>query len=71
MAAGQAINRRRTYWITGASSGIGLELATQLARSGNYVVASGRNRQQLLTLQTRFPKLVQVIGIHLIERGPS
>jgi NAD(P)-dependent dehydrogenase (short-subunit alcohol dehydrogenase family) len=37
----------KTAWITGASSGIGRELALQLARSGLVVAASARNAELL------------------------
>ena len=62
-----ADNPRRTYWITGASSGIGLELAEQLAREGNYVVASGRNMAALADLQTRYPKFVEPLAFDLTD----
>lgn len=37
----------QTIWITGASSGIGRELALQLADAGNYVIASARSQDKL------------------------
>ncbi|HUH38064.1 MAG TPA: SDR family NAD(P)-dependent oxidoreductase [Spongiibacteraceae bacterium] len=39
-----------TVWVTGASSGIGRELALQLARRGNRVVATARSVDSLATL---------------------
>jgi NAD(P)-dependent dehydrogenase (short-subunit alcohol dehydrogenase family) len=33
----------RTYFITGSSRGIGLEMVKQLAAKGNIVIASARN----------------------------
>lgn len=38
-------------WITGASSGIGAELATQYAQAGHTVFASARNEATLLAMQ--------------------
>ncbi len=38
-------------WITGASSGIGRELALQLARRRANLILSSRNREKLLALQ--------------------
>ena len=43
----------KTIWITGASSGIGAELAMQLTATGNTVVASARSADQLLGLAAR------------------
>ena len=43
----------KTIWITGASSGIGAELAMQLTATSNTVVASARSADQLLGLAAR------------------
>lgn len=39
--------REKVIWVTGASSGIGAELAVQLAKQGGYVILTGRNEQAL------------------------
>ena len=41
----------KTIWITGASSGIGSELAVQLAEMGNTVVVSARGLEKLEVLE--------------------
>ena len=45
----------KTAWITGASSGIGRELALQLARAGVNVAASARSADKLAELETEHP----------------
>ncbi len=47
----------RTILITGGSSGIGLELATQLLAKGNSVIVTGRNQDALDKAKARLPKL--------------
>ena len=46
-----------SVWITGASSGIGAELALQLARGGVTVAASARSADKLATLAVREPRI--------------
>lgn len=43
----------KNIWITGASSGIGSELAMQLAEAGNTVVVSARNLDKLSALSEK------------------
>lgn len=45
----------RTILITGGSSGIGLELASQLLARGNSVIVTGRNQEALANAKTRLP----------------
>lgn len=44
---GRAMFRDNVWWITGASSGIGMALATALSDAGAKVILSGRNRAAL------------------------
>lgn len=41
----------KVVWVTGASSGIGIEIARQLAASGAKVVLSSRNEEKLIEIQ--------------------
>jgi NAD(P)-dependent dehydrogenase (short-subunit alcohol dehydrogenase family) len=46
----------RTVWITGASSGIGREIALQLAQEGHRVVISARNADALQEMALLYPQ---------------
>ncbi len=48
-------SRRRTVWITGASSGIGNACAATLARRGHKVIALGRRGSRLDALRSSLP----------------
>lgn len=43
------------YWVTGASSGLGLELARQLADLGHTIYATARNETALQSLAKDYP----------------
>lgn len=47
----------KNIWITGASSGIGSELALQLAEAGNSVVVSARSEDKLTALSAKAASL--------------
>ena len=53
--------KNKNIWITGASSGIGSELALQLAEAGNTVVASARSIDKLTALGTKSEAMDGVI----------
>ncbi|MCL6416041.1 SDR family NAD(P)-dependent oxidoreductase [Aestuariirhabdus sp. Z084] len=55
----------KTILITGASSGIGRELAIRLARAGNYIIALGRNTDRLQRLQQVDPARLTPLVIDL------
>ncbi|MFY8328801.1 SDR family oxidoreductase [Pseudoalteromonas sp. ZZD1] len=48
--------KNKTVWITGASSGIGQELAIQLANLGANIILSARSVDKLEQLKTRLAK---------------
>jgi len=49
--------RGRTVLVTGGGSGIGLGLATELAKSGNTVIICGRNPKKLADAKASVPEL--------------
>lgn len=52
----------RVVWITGASSGIGAEVALELARRGARVVVTARRAEALQELAGRSPNISAVAG---------
>jgi len=56
---------RNTILITGGTSGIGLELATQFAALDNTVIVTGRNQSKLDTARKKLP------GVHAIQSDAS
>lgn len=53
----------RCIWITGASSGLGRELARQLAKAGNFVIASGRSQRALAELASEYPGRIKSLPL--------
>lgn len=53
--------KHETIWITGATSGIGLELAKQLACNNNTLIISGRNQSVLSELCDTLPNTHAVV----------
>ncbi|WP_158658092.1 SDR family NAD(P)-dependent oxidoreductase [Agarilytica rhodophyticola] len=53
----------KTIWITGASSGIGFDLAKLLAKHRNYLYISARSEDKLLALKAQFPDNIFVLPI--------
>ncbi|WP_295799181.1 SDR family NAD(P)-dependent oxidoreductase [uncultured Microbulbifer sp.] len=53
--------RDMSIWVTGASSGIGRALVSQLVESNNFVIVSSRSRDRLLELQKLSPQRIRVL----------
>ncbi|HQQ74917.1 MAG TPA: SDR family NAD(P)-dependent oxidoreductase [Pseudomonadales bacterium] len=56
-----------TVWITGASSGIGRELALQLAKTGHRVIISARNAEALQELALLYPQQLLPMPIDIAD----
>ena len=52
---------QQTYWITGASSGIGKALSIELAQQGHNLIVSSRNSEELDKLAFEYPELIRVL----------
>jgi len=57
----------RHAWITGASSGIGRELALRLARDGAKVAASARRREELDKLAAELPGRIAAYPVDVVD----
>ena len=49
-------NSKKTYWVTGASSGIGKQIALKLSSAGHRVVLTSRSREQIEKLASSDPE---------------
>jgi short-subunit dehydrogenase len=58
---------KKTIVITGASSGIGRALAMQFASLGHHVIALGRQRELLETLQKAYPLHIEIIAADITK----
>lgn len=69
--ASMSIFKNKVIWITGASSGIGEELAKQLAQVGGLLVLSARSVEKLEDLQKSLPNSDKhlVIPMDLADNG--
>ena len=63
----------KTFWITGASSGIGEALARELGRAGHSLILSARNAPKLEALRASMPDpaRVHVLPFDLAETARS
>lgn len=59
----------RTVWITGASSGIGRELALQLAQAGHSVVISARSAEALQEMAALHPGQLLPMPIDIADEN--
>ena len=57
----------KVVWVTGASSGIGIEIARQLAASGAKVVLSSRNEDKLIEIGIYRFSHMSIFTTHDIE----
>lgn len=76
LALSFTINKMNTFtnkivWVTGASSGIGIEMARQLASKGAKVVLSSRNEDKLIEIQTTLtnPESHLVVALDLEQNS--
>ncbi len=62
-----------TFWITGASSGIGKALAHELSRLGHQLILSARNIEKLKNVQASltYPDRVKILPFDLADTNSS
>lgn len=56
------------FFISGATSGFGLAMATRFLNNGNYVIATGRRIERLDELKFKFPKNIHTIKLDIRNR---
>lgn len=60
---------QQTFWLTGASSGIGKALTIELAKQGHKLIISSRRREELDKLSSEFPDLITVLPCDVSNRA--
>jgi NAD(P)-dependent dehydrogenase (short-subunit alcohol dehydrogenase family) len=58
----------KTYWLVGASEGLGRALAQQLAAAGAHVIVSARNAQALQALASSLPN-ARAVAVDVADRA--
>lgn len=58
----------KTILITGATSGIGLEIVKEVIQAGGKVIATGRNQAKLKELQQEFKDAIEVFPADLTQQ---
>jgi len=58
---------QKTWFITGATSGLGLEMARQLLAEGHTVIATARRPEALARLRQDHPSRLDVVQLDLVE----
>jgi NAD(P)-dependent dehydrogenase (short-subunit alcohol dehydrogenase family) len=61
------VDMPKTWLITGATSGLGLEMAQQLLAEGDAVIATARRPEALAELRQRHPARLDVVHLDLLE----
>lgn len=59
---------KRTFWVTGASGGIGLELVRMLAKQRHFVFVSARSEEKLVLLRDTYPENISAVPMDLMCR---
>ena len=61
------MSSHKRIWLTGASSGIGLAIAEQLAIEGHLLAVSARSEAPLQQLATRYPGQILVLPVDMTD----
>jgi NAD(P)-dependent dehydrogenase (short-subunit alcohol dehydrogenase family) len=59
----------KTYWLVGASEGLGRALATKLAAAGATVIVSARNADALAELAASLPHGARAVAVDVADRA--
>ncbi|GAC1366446.1 MAG: oxidoreductase [Acidobacteriaceae bacterium] len=60
---------RRTWFITGASTGFGRLLAEEVLKSGSKVIATARKIDKVIDLEQKYPDLAKAFALDVTDRA--